>query len=108
MLAVQFQHQIHYLQWISSPTLLASRYSAGTDCHDDGRVDCRSSWAGWRPHLTDQSSKQNVPTAVPKISTRLISEMVATAHASPRMASEFQDVQLPLMTSSRVGKVSGL
>lgn len=63
-----------------------------------------SSWAGWRPHLSDQSSKQNVPAAVPKISTRLIREMVVTVHALLRMASEFQDAPLPLMTSSRVGR----
>lgn len=60
----------HCLRWISSPMASAKQHRTSTDCSDDGwvgGVDCGSYWTGWLPHLTDQSNKQNVPTAVPKI-----------------------------------------
>lgn len=51
------------------------------------------------PHLTDQSSQQNVPTAVPKISSGLISETAVTVYA--RTATEIQDALLPQMISCK-------
>lgn len=61
-----------YVRWISSPAPSARQLSASTDCRDGrwggGRwAECGSYWSGWLPHLADQSSKQNVPAAVPKI-----------------------------------------
>lgn len=76
----------------------AKQHRTSTDCSDDGwvgGVDCGSYWTGWLPHLTDQSNKQNVPTAVPKIRQVRLCAMEALPVCRP--AIEFQAAQLPQM-----------
>lgn len=85
-----------YVRWISSPAASARQLSASTDCRDGrwggGRwAECGSNWSGWLPHLVDQSNKQNVPAAVPKIrQVRLRAVAPWPAHSvmwSPRRCS---------------------